>query len=233
MNYYVIILGVIVIFLLYFLYKNYIAKSAVLNPLVKIDSKYVPISYNDLVKRDSYRYNYSLWVYVNSWTSTNIKTLLSRKQNTGSDSPAGADFIIYLDKTTPTLKCKLYNEVVSSSPTQNESDIVITNNFPIQKWTHVIVSVDNQIIDLYLDGKLVLSRKIEFIPKRSEGDIYLGDGKPNDTFLANVIRNPHPMDPQTAWNNYLSGNGQNNNSNLNIKLAVLQDNIEQKKFTLF
>ena len=41
------------------------------------------------------------------------------------------------------------------------------------------------------------------------------------------------MDPQTSWNNYLKGNGISGTSKYNVKLSVLQDNVEQKKFTLF
>lgn len=226
MNYYVIFLGVIVLILLYFLYVNYVSSSTVLNPLVNLNNKTVDIEYNDLVKRGSSRYSYGVWIYINSWSSNNIKTIISR----GSSSDAKTDFILYLDQNSPILRCMI-NDGTNSKQFPQDS-IVITNNFPIQKWTYVIVSVDNQIIDFYLDGKLVLSKKIDYIPKLSEKSISLGDGKSNDIFLANVVRTPNPTDPQTAWNSYLSGNGQNNNSNMNIKLAVLQDNVEQKQFTL-
>jgi hypothetical protein len=219
MNYYVIILGAIVLILLYFLYTNYISKSNVLNPLVNLNLTKTTIPYDNLTKKDSTRYSYELWVYVNSWSSLNNKTLLSR----------GDDFNLYLDKNSPTLKCKFAPQ---NTGTTQPPEIVITNNFPIQKWTCIIVSVDNQIIDLYLDGKLVLSKKLEYMPTVSIQDISLGDNIRQDIFLAKVVRNPNPMDPQSAWNSYLSGNGQSNN-NVNIKMSVLQDNIEQKQFTLF
>lgn len=227
MNYYVIFLGVIVLILLYFLYVNYVTTSTVLNPLVNLNNKSIDIEYKDLVKRDSTRYSYGVWIYVNSWSSGNIKTIISRGPSSGD---ANTDFILYLDQTTPTLRCMIND--TSKMKTISSDSIVITNNFPIQKWTYVIVSVDNQIIDFYLDGKLVLSKKINYIPFVSDKNISLGNDKPNDIFLANVVRTPNPIDPQTAWNSYLSGNGQNNNSNMNIKLAVLQDNVEQKQFTL-
>jgi len=46
-----------------------------------------------------------------------------------------------------------------SDPINNGSAILITNNYPIQKWCYIVISVDNNFIDCYLDGKLVLSQK--------------------------------------------------------------------------
>jgi hypothetical protein len=37
--------------------------------------------------------------------------------------------------------------------------ILITDNYPIQKWCYIVISVDSAFIDCYLDGKLVLSQK--------------------------------------------------------------------------
>jgi hypothetical protein len=39
------------------------------------------------------------------------------------------------------------------------------------------------------------------------------------------------MDPQTAWNNYLRGNGMGR-TNSNIKMAYLQDNVEKKYISI-
>lgn len=237
MNYYVIILGVVVLVLLYFLYVNYISKTTVLNPLVNLNSSVNDIKYVDLVKRDSTRYSYGVWIYVNSWSSQNLKPIISRGISTKQTELSGdLDFTLYLDNSSPSLKCMINSDPTTTTSITNRSiqpSIEITNNFPIQKWTYVIVSVDNSIIDFYLDGKLVLSRKLDYVPTRSSKDVSIGGTIRQDIFLANIVRNPYPIDPQTAWNTYLSGNGQNNSSNLNINLAVLQNNVEQKRFTLF
>ena len=48
--------------------------------------------------------------------------------------------------------------IYSINPNRHYEQIYdITNNFPLQKWTCILVSVDNKIIDVYLDGKLVKS----------------------------------------------------------------------------
>jgi hypothetical protein len=43
---------------------------------------------------------------------------------------------------------------------------MITDNFPLQKWVYIIISVDNQYVDAYLDGKLIQSHRF-YIPQTS------------------------------------------------------------------
>jgi hypothetical protein len=215
-----IILGVIIILLVYFLYINY-WKQNVLFEKINLNNSVPNITYASLSNPGSTRYSYGVWVYVNSWNSSQ-KNIMSR----------GNDFSLYLDQTSPILWCKIGVKSDGSSP-----NIIITNNFPIQKWTHVIVSVDNNIIDFYIDGKLLLSKQINGIPVVSTADISFGgstDSTAPDIFLAKVYRWVYPMDPQSAWNEYLSGNGQSLLiPNYNVQLELLKDNVVNKKYSLF
>lgn len=216
MNFVVIILGVMVLLLLYYLITSKSANNLV--STVDLNKSNPSISASTLPSPGSTRYSYGLWVYVNTWSTNNEKRIISR----------GDDFVLSLDKTSPTLKCKFK---LNGTPASKE--IIITNNFPIQKWTYVIVSVDNQIIDTYLDGKLVLSTKLPNLPVTSTADISIGEKNTSDIFLSRIDRWTYIMDPQSAWNNYLKGNGYSKSSNYNLKLSVLQDEIEQAKFALF
>ena len=226
-----IILGVIIILLVYFLYINY-WKQNVLFEKINLNNSVPNITYASLSNPGSTRYSYGLWVYVNSW-NTSQKNIISR----------GNDFSLYLDQTSPILWCK-----IGVKPDASSANIIITNNFPIQKWTHVIVSVDNNIIDFYIDGKLLLSKQINGIPVVSTADISFGgssistasattapaNSSAPDIFLAKVYRWVYPMDPQSAWNEYLSGNGQSLLiPNYNVQLELLKDNVVNKKYSLF
>ena len=226
-----IILGVIIILLVYFLYINY-WKQNVLFEKINLNNSVPNITYASLSNPGSTRYSYGLWVYVNSW-NTSQKNIISR----------GNDFSLYLDQTSPILLCK-----IGVNPDASSANIIITNNFPIQKWTHVIVSVDNNIIDFYIDGKLLLSKQINGIPVVSTADISFGgssistasattapaNSSAPDIFLAKVYRWVYPMDPQSAWNEYLSGNGQSLLiPNYNVQLELLKDNVVNKKYSLF
>jgi hypothetical protein len=219
MNVTVIALGVVVIVLLYFLFKMFYKQVA------GIDKKYLKdgstsIDKSKINNNKSTRYNYSTWVYVNTWDNFE-KTLIKKSDNTSTE------FRLYLDSLSPTLKCSI------ATSSASEPVIQITDNFPVQKWVYVIVSVDNQIVDCYLDGKLVLSKKLTgTLSTPLDSNITLGqDTNKPDIYLVSPKREPTPMDPQTAWNNYLMGNGMGT-TNSNIKMSYLQDNVEKKYISI-
>jgi hypothetical protein len=137
---------------------------------------------------------------------------------------------------------------------------VITDNYPIQKWCCIVISVDNVFVDFYLDGKLVKSQKLETAPKQpldvgdassdSTANIILGGSYNNsntdtaftyttfDAAVNNFTRWSTPVNPQIVWNNYINGNGTNMGilpkmSSYNFKLNVLKNNADYTSFSLF
>lgn len=222
MNFLVIFLAIIVIILLYFLYVYYYDTSSKLSANVDLKKPPANITTDTLINPTSTRYSYSLWIYVNTWSSTSQKYIISRKNGTDDD------FSLKLDTTSPKLICTL-----KSANAAPNTDLIVTTNFPIQKWTYVIISVDNQIVDLYLDGKLIVSTKLQNQPVVPNGPIVFGDSSNPDIYLADLIRLAKPMDPQTAWSNYLNGNGYASSTKYNINLSLLQDNTELKKYSIF
>ena len=226
-----IILGIVIILLIYVLYKFFrndtgaiLTKTSNLNTT---NETTVAIKRGSISSGQSPIYSYGLWLYVNTW-STNAKTIF-RRQN--KDSSGKDDIRLYLDATTPTLKCDFYTNYSTNTPLET---VNITTNFPIQKWVHIIVSVDNKIVDTYLDGKLITSQQLNGTPYVSEGDIYLGKF---DAYMANFQNWNSAMDPQTAWKTYMSGNGGNAISKMfksyGIDFSLKKDNVEQYKLNVF
>ena len=241
MNPVLILLGSLVFVLFYFLYINYFTQK-VLADKIDLNTQSPAIAYDTLPNPGASRYSYGVWIYVNSWSNTTSKYIFSRTSAVTAGSTSSDDISLYLDANSP----KLYFNIKMSD--SSVTTIPITNNFPIQKWTHVIVSVDNNIIDFYIDGKLLLSKQINGIPVVSTADISFGgssistasattapaNSSAPDIFLAKVYRWVYPMDPQSAWNEYLSGNGQSLLiPNYNVQLELLKDNVVNKKYSLF
>jgi hypothetical protein len=141
----------------------------------------------------SLNYAYGIWLYVNTWDNSIKKNIITRSNN----------FALYLDKSTPTLYCDIS---LADDTTQT---ITITNNFPLQKWVYIIFSADSQIVDFYLNGKLVISQKLTSMPKvpsdASTSSLVLGGTNTWDARVANLIRTTHPMSPEEVMNNYISG----------------------------
>jgi hypothetical protein len=223
MNNLVLFLGIILIVLIYILYMYFTMNSTTLFSSEKLfnTKKMVDIT----SKPTSTRYAYGIWVYVNEWDSNITKVIFERENN----------IKLYLDKMSPTLKCDI---TMSASDPET---VNITDNFPLQKWTHIIVNADNQYFDFYLDGKLVKSIRAHAdnsIPKQplKNTQMTLGDGAAFDAHVTRFYHWNQPIDPHTAWKTYMAGNGQstltNVGSSYGVNLHVLKDNIEYTKFQL-
>lgn len=229
MNIVAIILAIVVILLFYILYKFFLLKSVELtktaslnatkNPSIKIENS-----------PTSLRYAYGIWIYVHSWDSNILKTIYSRPNN----------IKLYFDKNSPILKCDI------TLDNDTPKTLEITDNFPIQKWTHIVISADGQYIDSYIDGKLVKSGRMytsktdtEASTPKTPGDenMDLGGGTPFDAYISKFQHWANPIDPQTVWDTYNEGNGQGNMTNFvssyGIDLSILKDNVEQSKYKIF
>jgi hypothetical protein len=166
------------------------------------------ISVSSLTNPKSTRYSYGIWVYVNTWNVANNKVIFSRYN----------DIVVYLDNTSAVLKCIVgpnYNDptvtTVSNTIDLNKvsttNAITVTSNFPIQKWVYLTFVIDNQTIDIYLDGKMVKSLAIQQVSPDDKNNIYYGYGSGFDTVVSGFQRWASPIDPQSVWNAYTSGNG--------------------------
>ena len=225
-----IILIVAILVLLYVLYTYFTDSSS---ELVQTASLLTPVSAITTISGPTNtRYGHSVWIYVNTWDNNADKTIFSR----------GNNFKLYLDKNSPVLKL----DVKMNDDT--DETMIITNNFPLQKWVNITISMDNQFADAYLDGKLVRSQRffkntensgsaIPIVPPGKETPLYLGNITGNfDAYATLFKRWTTPVDPETAWDIYMKGNGSSKMASalndIGIDLSILQNNEEIKKVSL-
>ena len=247
MNPVIIVLGIIVVLLLYYLYQKYVSSPASLQAYQELTSGYIQIDKNNLTGYTSSNYSYSTWVYVNSWNPNTYKTIMSRSSapidpdsltsttSTTTTTTTLPDFLLWLDTNTPSLYVFIQSSKTPITPsTGSTNTILITNNFPLQTWVQVTVSVSGQIMDIYLNGKLISSNQLADTPQNSTNDLYLGDKSNPDIYLAKVAWKPTPMDPTTAWNNYMGGSGVSSSSgSYNIQLQLLQNKQLQQNWKIY
>lgn len=226
-----IILIVTILVLLYVLYAYFTDSST---ELVQTASLLTTVPAIEKIDRPSNtRYGHSVWVYVNTWDNNANKTIISRDNN----------FKVYLDKSSPILKLDVHMN------DDSDETMVITNNFPLQKWVNIAISMDNQFADAYIDGKLVRSQRFykqidensgvtPKMPPGKETKLYLGNKEVTnfDAYATLLKRWTSPIDPETAWDNYMKGNGSSKMASalndIGIDLSILQNNEEIKKFSL-
>ena len=246
MNTLVIILGIVLVFFVYLLFKYLTNTASTLNSAADFTKAIPAITGDALPAPTNLSYAHGVWLYVQNWDPTVQKTIFYRPNN----------IKLYLDPQSPTLYC----DVTLDDDTAKT--VMVTNSFPLQKWVYIIISVDNQFLDCYLDGKLVISqqvmktktennRNIVIAPKQpvdaTASPLYLGNsGNPiGGTFTsgtpgasvgpgwsANALiftRWTTPVDPQTAWDWYMKGNGRSKFNSLfgsyGVNYSVLKDNI--------
>jgi len=226
-----IVLIVVILVLIYVLYTYFTDSAKELIQTANLSTAIDPITH--ITSPKNTRYGHSVWLYVNTWDNNVDKTILSRDKH----------FRLYLDKSSPILKLDVHMN------DDSDETMVITNNFPLQKWVNILVNMDNQFADAYIDGKLVRSQRFykqidnlsgvsPIMPPDKEVPLYLGNKEASnfDAYATLLKRWTEPVDPKTAWDNYMKGNGSSKMASalndIGIDLSILQNKEEVKKFTL-
>ena len=228
-----IFLGVAVVILLYTIFYFMGGKDSL---ATKVDLLQIQaaIPSDKITKPESMRYSFELWTYVygSNDGTTNNKYFFSRDAITGGASAIKNKNIgLKMGPSgTPSLILE-YNKATANTST----NVVISDNFPLQTWQHVIISVDNNFIDVYLNGKLVKSIKDTIEPPSPTSNIDFSKS-PFKAHLAKFSRTITPTDPQTAWDNYLAGNGENPLKNImgnyGVSMAFKKDDQDAYQLNL-
>jgi len=226
MNYTLVILGVILLVVIFILYRVLSEQGNVVTSIVTLDASTTnpSVNFSTLASPTSQKYYLSFWVNIESITGS--ADLFSIKN--GPDDILKVGF-----KSDATL---FYS--IKSVEVPGLVDHTIMTNFPIQKWAFVVLSIDGNVVDMYYDGKMIRSEKLSAKPEVPTKDSTITFSKPNGIiFLAKFERNPTPIDPTTAWNKYMAGNGGNYFSNLmssyGASFTITKDNVAINKVSLF
>ena len=262
MNNLVLFLGILLIILIYILYMYFTMSSTTLFSTANLFNTVESVEITS--KPASLRYAYGIWIYVNGWDTTTNKVIFDRNENVklyfDDHSPilkcditmsggSIADAAPVTDSDpTPVVDAVPATAATTTATTEgfssnNIKTVNITDSFPLQKWTHIIVNADNQYFDFYLDGKLVKSIRAHATESKSTPKIpskdtkmNLGNNAPFDAHITRFYHWDQPINPHTAWKTYMAGNGQSTLTNVtnsyNVNLHVLKDNLEYTKFQL-
>ena len=222
-----ILLGITIIVVLYVIYyflirTENLSKMNPGNKEIKIDSGKLANNAN------SNNFAYSIWFYVSDWQYrlTESKDLVVRSQG---------------DISNPHISMAPYennlNINISSISPGNESskNNCTIRNFPLQRWTHLLVSLNNRTLDVYLDGKLVRTCILSGVAKPvGESDVLI---TPNGGFSGWTSRFrtwSKPLNPQEVFNVYREGPGSTGTSFLDrykLRVSYYVDNVEQGSFS--
>ena len=209
MNYTFVVLGVILVVVLYILYKVFTEKKTELATYRKLGGS---VNFGDLKNPGSGSYYISIWLYV--------------------PNKLAADTKIYEINVGLTLTLKNDNSLTVSKDGGTNALFTITDSFPLQRWTCIIVSVGGGVIDAYLDGKMVKS--VKDVPTNPSASSTLTEGAlgtEDIIYIAKFERIPKVIDAQTAYEIYMAGNGGNGLvqflKRFGISLTLTKDSTDQ------
>ena len=221
-----VILGIVLILVLYyFLNKD---SGEVLSKKLDLSTSQTDVDIKNISEPGSRKYSIEMWMYVYS-VDGSPKTIISRAS---SNDASKNNIAIKIDGSSPKLMVE-YTETTTTTTAQKS--IIITDNFPLQTWVHLIVSVDDKYMDIYMNGKLIKSIKADNIDAPSAtAPIKYGVA---NCYLAKMTRTVSPTDPKTAWDKYSAGNGENPMakylSSFGLSMTLQKNNQDYSKITLF
>lgn len=222
MNPKMVILGILMFAVLFFLYRWLLGNQTAVITNLKYDTTLKPFTFSDLSIPNATRYSYYIWIYVNKIDPSLDENILTVSDVNANDNTSFSLFKLYIKNTT-----QLYIDVLVGTDKQT-TKYLLTNNFPLQSWQQVIVSFDNTHLDFYHNGKFIKSLSFENtkLPYKTTTNsiINFGVNLP-DINIKLFDRLDYPMDPQTAWNKYLQDSKTSNGSNmvnygLNLNLST-------------
>ena len=200
-----IILSVILVIVLYVLYQHFNQKKTKLGKARNLgetgsdkinedDAKYM--KFEKLPNPSSPNYYILYWLYVEHVDKNSFD--------------ANGRLLLYKVGKLQVLLNK--DGALEYSPNDGTDYRAIVTSFPLQQWTCVIISIDsNQTVDCYLNGKLVQSRKetTSIVATTKSTEIIESQYETSSIKVGALERKPVTMDPGTAWNKYMEGNGGN------------------------
>jgi hypothetical protein len=126
-----------------------------------------------------------------------IETQMQRligMQNEHNSTPAPTDYTSTSDSDSS-----------NGKPMPIIYDECIINNIPIQKWAHVVVSVFNNSIEVYLDGRLIKTKSLRGFPKPNLQNMHVCPNGGFDGLLANLQYSNMSLPSNEIYNIYKMG----------------------------
>jgi len=151
-------------------------------------------------------YTWSTWFLINEVPSQ--KDQYSRIFSKGGQGTKSTVDGIYYPNNAPGLYVKFSNDTTVTNPDRKDKGVnvtllalvdvsgknnssdkknnlhekLITTDIPMKKWVNAVIRVTNNVIDLYINGRLAQRRKTVGIPLQNYGKINIGESKATNRF---------------------------------------------------
>jgi hypothetical protein len=181
----------------------------------------------------SIRYFYEGWFFVNANQPIQTENVLFNRGNNFVVTLKGSTLNVYVNNNATD---SIVNSagVLESTGSNPITRLASMNNFPFQKWAHLVINVDGQTIDIYIDGKFVQNVQSSTPIVTNDIDPISYGNQYTLGFFTKFRRPARSINPQGVWSSYMMGSGQNNSiSNDHLNLQITKKNtvlIDQRLF---
>jgi len=199
------VLKVFAFLLVVYLVINLLSKPSKLSPMSKGNVAKSISSQKLKNSGNTTDYTYSLWFYVDDWNYKFGQDKILWRRTDDSDQPSPSVTLGGMENDI-TIHMGCYpTKDTTSQPNVHTCKI---NNFPIQKWVNLVISLQGEILDVYVDGKLHKTCVLDGVPKSSSGsDVHLTPNGGFSGFTSNFQYWDKGSNPQEAYNIYRNGYG--------------------------
>lgn len=232
MNLQRILLIVVVLIIIYLVYYYFFRKTDDKTLVSKHDAKVLQvIDANTLPvgASTSSDYTFSIWFYINDWNYRfgETKVIYGRVDTNNEPSPS-----VTLGASTNDL-----NVTVATYPTTGQSSKAILHScsvqdIPIQRWTNLIVTLNNRAMDIYLDGKLVKTCLLPGVPKiNPNANVLMCPNGGFSGYISQFRYLARAVNPSQAYDIYKQGVGSGNPlgnlfNKYGVRVSIVKDNQE-------
>ena len=181
-------------------------------------------------------YTYSTWFYVDDWNYRfgEPKILLTRLDQDQNPSPS---IVLGAMENNITISVSCYPQNQTTGVTSNTSIVhkCTIENFPLQAWVNLIISLYGRTLDVYVDGKLVRTCVLPGVAKvNPNSNLQVTPGGGFSGYTSNFEYWDDATNPQQAYNIYKSRFGGSKIGNLfnqyRIQVNFLNNGIVEGSF---
>lgn len=122
-------------------------------------------------------FSYSLWLYVDDWGYNYGKWKHVFHKGNDNSWPGRAPGVWFHPKQNA---LRIYMNTFSKI-----NDYVDIKNIPLHKWVHLTVMVQENNLDVYINGYLRKRHELQGIPRQNFGDVYINSFGGYSGFLSN------------------------------------------------
>lgn len=154
--------------------------------------------YRSINANDGIEFTWSCWVYLDDITYNQDKYRCifykgnSKLENDNTEiSETGLNFPnnspgLYLEPNKNNLV------IIMNTFTVINENIVI-QDVPVKKWMNVIIRCENKTIDVYINGTIAKSYKLNGVPKQNYGNVYVGANGGFSGYVSNLWYYNHAL----------------------------------------